>query len=220
MDAFSLRANKGDWIVARCFAYSLGSPVDAFLHLHDENGTKLAFAPDTQNIDLWLAYQAPKTGDYTLTLRGLIFPFQRHRQEFHGSVHTVYRLTISTGPFARNPFPLGVGRDYETPVHMVGWGFGREQAAQAAMVNASTPYAVTWIGGDKLSAPVPVVVGDLMGHRETGPNGLANTALSFDCPCAIDGRILFDDDGDRFRIATKRGDKLRLRLRASEFNSS
>ena len=219
VDAFSLRANKGDWIVAQCFAYSLDSPVDAFLHLHDENGTKLAFAPDTHNIDPWLAFQVPKTGDYTLTFAGLIFPFNATAR-FHGSVHTVYRMTISTGPFARNTFPLGVRRGDETPVHLVGWGFGRDQAAQAAMVNAVTPDAETWIGGEKLSAPVPVVVGDLTGRRETEPNGSAKTALSFDWPCAIHGRIRLDDDEDLFRIAAKKGDKLRLRLRASEFNSS
>ncbi|MBO60855.1 MAG: hypothetical protein CMO63_02630 [Verrucomicrobiales bacterium] len=219
VDAFTLRANKGDWIVAQCHAYSLGSPVDAFLHLHDENGTKLAFAPDTQNIDPWLVYRAPKTGDYTLTFAGLIFPFNATAR-FHGSLHTVYRMTISTGPFARNTFPLGVRRGQKTPVHLVGWGFGREQAARAAMVNPSGPRDVTWVGEKNLSAPVPVVVGNLTGHRETEPNGAANTALSFEWPCAIHGRISFDDDEDRYLIAAKKGDKLRVRLRASEFNSS
>ncbi|MED6314859.1 MAG: hypothetical protein VX704_07475, partial [Verrucomicrobiota bacterium] len=75
VDAFSFRAKKGDWIVAQCYAYSLDSPVDAFLHLHDENGSKVAFAPDTQNLDPLLAWQARETGTYTLTFAGLVFPF-------------------------------------------------------------------------------------------------------------------------------------------------
>jgi len=219
VDAYTVRAKKGEWIVAQCFAYSLDSPVDAFLHLHDENGTKLAFAPDTQNIDPWLAYQARKTGDYTLTFAGLIFPFNATAR-FHGSLHTVYRMTISTGPFARNTFPLGVRRGEKTPVHLVGWGFGRDQAARAAMVNTNESDAVTWIGDKALAAPLPVLVSDLAGHRETEPNGAANTALSFDWPCAIHGRISIDDDEDRFLITSKKGDKLRFRLRATEFNSS
>ena len=218
VDAFTLRANEGDWIVAKCFAYSLDSPVDAFLHLHDENGTKLAFAPDTQNIDPWLAYQAPKTGNYTLTFAGLIFPFNATAR-FHGSVHTVYRMTISTGPFARNTFPLGVKRGEKTPVHLVGWGFDKHQAARAAVVHTNSADAV-WIGGDGLAAPVPVLVGDLAGHRETEPNNSPETALGFDWPFAVHGRISRDDDEDRFQIATKKGDKLRVRLRASEFNSA
>ena len=218
VDAFTLRANEGDWIVAQCYAYSLDSPVDAFLHLHDENGTKLAFAPDTQNIDPWLAYQAPKTGNYTLTFAGLIFPFNATAR-FHGSVHTVYRMTISTGPFARNTFPLGVKRGEKTPVHLVGWGFDKQQAARAAVVHTNSANAL-WIGGDGLAAPVPVLVGDLAGHRETEPNNSPETALGFDWPFAVHGRISRDDDDDRFQIVTKKGDKLRVRLRASEFNSS
>ena len=66
--------------MAQCHAYSLDSPVDAFLHLHDENGSKVAFAPDTQNLDPLLAWQAQ--GDRRLHAdfrRSRCFPFKRHR---------------------------------------------------------------------------------------------------------------------------------------------
>ena len=219
VDAFAFRANKGDWIVAQCYAYSIDSPVDAFLHLHDESGSKVAFAPDTQNLDPLLAWQAQKTGTYTLTFAGLIFPFNSTAR-FHGSAHTVYRMTISTGPFARNTYPLGVMRGSKTPVHLVGWGFEKQQAAQAAVVNTATSGITAWVPATGLAAPVPVIVGGLPGHRETEPNNSAESALTLAWPSAIHGHISEPDDEDRFGIEAVKGDKLRLLLRASEFNSA
>ena len=219
VDGFAVRANKGDWIVAQCHAYSIDSPIDAFLHLHDENGRKVAFAPDTHNLDPLLAWQAQKTGTYTLTFAGLIFPFNSTAR-FHGSAHTVYRMTISTGPFARNTFPLGVMRGSKTPVHLVGWGFGKQRAAQATVVNTSTSGQTAWVGGRGLAAPVPVVVGRLPGHLETEPNDSTESALTLAWPSAIHGGISEADDEDCFGIEAVKGDKLRLRLRASEFNSA
>ena len=219
VDAFAVRANKGDWIVAQCHAYSIDSPIDAFLHLHDENGSKVAFAPDTQNLDPLLAWQAPKAGTYTLTFAGLVFPFNSTAR-FHGSTHTVYRMTISTGPFARNTFPLGVMRGSKTPVHLVGWGFGKQRATQATVVYTSTSGQTAWVGGRGLAAPVPVVVGRLPGHRETEPNDWTESALTLAWPSAIHGRISEAGDEDRFGIEAVKGDKLRLLLRATEFNSA
>ena len=219
VDSFTVRANRGEWIVAQCFSYSLDSPVDSFIHLHNDEGVKLAFAPDTQNIDPLLAYQVKETGDYTLSLAGLIFPFNATAR-FHGSMHTVYRMTISTGAFARNTYPLGVKRGIKTPVHMVGWGFNDKGGARAAIVNINDQSSVAWLGGKNLSAPVPVLVGDLFGHSEIEPNNTLNTALDYNWPSAIHGRINYDDDEDRFKISVKKGDNLLLKLRASEFNSS
>lgn len=219
VDSFTVRANRGEWIVAQCFSYSLDSPVDSFIHLHNDEGVKLAFAPDTQNIDPLLAYQVKETGDYTLSLAGLIFPFNATAR-FHGSMHTVYRMTISTGAFARNTYPLGVKRGSKTPVHMVGWGFNDKGGARAAIVNINDESPVSWLGGKNLSAPVPVLVGDLIGHSEIEPNNTPNTALDYNWPSAIHGRINYDDDEDRFKISVKKGSNLLLKLRASEFNSS
>ena len=219
VDAFSFRANKGDWIVAQCHAYSLDSPVDAFLHLHDENGSKVAFAPDTQNLDPLLAWQAKETGSHTLTFAGLVFPFNATAR-FHGSAHTVYRMTISTGPFARNTYPLGVEHGAKTPVHLVGWGFEKQQAVQAAVVHAASSGETAWVGAKGLAAPVPVVLGRLPGHRETEPNNSIDSALTMAWPSAVHGRIGEADDEDRFGIVAGKGDRLRLRLRASEFNSA
>ena len=219
VDAFTIRANRGEWIVAQCFSYSLDSPVDSFIHLHNEDGVKLAFAPDTQNIDPLLAYQVKETGDYTLTLAGLIFPFNATAR-FHGSAHTVYRMTISTGAFARNTYPLGVKRGSKTPIHMMGWGFGGKGVARAAVVNINDHSTVAWLGGKNLSAPVPVIVGELSGHSETEPNNTPDAALDYNWPSAIHGRINYDDDEDRFKVSAVKGDNLLMRLRASEFNSS
>ena len=219
VDAFTVRVNSGEWIVAQCFSYSLDSPVDSFIHLHNEEGVKLAFAPDTQNIDPLLAYQVKETGDYTVTLAGLIFPFNATAR-FHGSEHTVYRLTISTGSFARNTYPLGVKRGFETPVHIEGWGFGDKVGARAAVVNIDNLSSVAWLGDSNLAAPVPVVVGDLSGKTETEPNNTPNAALNYNWPSAIHGRIDYDDDDDRFKVSVRKGDNLLIGLRASEFNSS
>ena len=148
-----------------------------------------------------------------------MFPFNASAR-FHGSLHSVYLITISTGPFARNTYPLGVERGITTPVHLVGWGFGKQQSFQATMVNTAITAETAWVGAKGLSAPVPVVLGHLPGYRETEPNDSTDTALILAWPSAVHGRISSPDDEDRFGIVAAKGDRLRLRLRASEFNSA
>jgi hypothetical protein len=129
-------------------------------------------------------------------------------------------MTISTGPFAKNTFPLGVQRGRKSPVHLAGWGFEKQQAAQAAIVNTTTPGKTAWVRAKGLAAPVPVLIGRLPGHRETEPNNFAESALTLAWPSAIHGHISEADDEDRFGIEVKKGDKLRLLLRATEFDSA
>jgi len=103
---------------------------------------------------------------------------------------------------------------------LAGWGFEKQQAAQAAIVNTTTPGKTAWVGAKGLAAPVPVLIGRLPGHRETEPNNFAESALAHAWPSAIHGHISEADDEDRFGIEVKKGDKLRLLLRATEFDSA
>jgi hypothetical protein len=219
VDCYSIQAEEDDWIVAQCYAYSVDSPVDAFLHLIDENKTKVAFAPDTQNIDPLLVYQVKKGGTFTVTIAGLRFPYNSTTR-LQGNAHSVYRLTISTGAFARNTSPLGVQRAQKTPVHLVGWGFEKSGTTQTTVVNTETAAGTDWVGGIGLASPVPVIVGNLAGHRETEPNNSADSVLTIAWPSAIHGHISEVNDEDRFGIEVRKGDKLRLRLRASQFDSA
>ena len=223
VDCYSVQAEKGDWIVAQCYAYSVDSPVDAFLHLINENKTKVAFAPDTQNIDPLLVYQVKRAGTFTVTMAGLRFPYNstpKLQGKTSSNAHSVYRLTLSTGAFAWNTSPLGVQSGKKTPVHLTGWGFEKSGTAQATVVSTATAAGTAWVGAKGLAAPAPVIVGNLAGHRETEPNNSGDSALTIAWPSAVHGQISQADDEDRFGIEVRKGDKLRLRLRASEFDSA
>ena len=74
-DTFAVRVEAGRWLVARVDAYSLGSPLDAMLHLFNEHGVRLAFNHDgPQNIDPLLAYRVEKSGTYILEVAGFAHP--------------------------------------------------------------------------------------------------------------------------------------------------
>jgi len=223
VDSFAVKVEAGKWLVASVDAYSLGSPVDAVLHLLDDQGLRVAFNHDRpQSIDPLLAYKVEKSGTYILQIMGFIHPTGSDVR-FSGSAATIYRLTITDGPFVHHVFPAGVQRGRETSLHLLGWNLD-QQAPHGIPFNSSNVspeieqmlIAITCLEhAPGLNDRIPVVIGDLPEETEVEPNNTSEEAQAISPPCLINGRIATAGDEDRFRFVAQKGQRLEFRIQSA-----
>jgi hypothetical protein len=173
-----------------------------------------------------LAYRFRKAGEYALEVRDA---------DLGGSLESSYRLTISREPFLRTVFPLGVRRGTVADLQLFGlnlaqlagrgpdWYMLENEVPQARYEVAAgaptgpTEFRLATPGG--LSNPVMVEVLDIPEMREVEPNDDATRALRLPVPGAGHGQIYGGKanprgEVDLWRFAAKKGEKLRLSIRA------
>ena len=93
-DFFRIHLEKGQKLSARIDAYSLKSPIDAFIHIFDPKGYEAAVASDTHNLDPHLAYEAQETGKHTLQIMAVTAKAST-AITYYGTEESVYRLHLS-----------------------------------------------------------------------------------------------------------------------------
>jgi hypothetical protein len=110
-DFYAIELAAGARLVARVEGYSLGSPIDPFLHLHAPDGAEIAFASDSHNRDPILVHQVPTAGRYVLQVVAIDHKASTNVR-FAGSEKAVYRLHLEVSDWQRYPKPTGetVGR--------------------------------------------------------------------------------------------------------------
>jgi hypothetical protein len=126
VDGFAVRLTKGQTLVASLLANRvLGSPMDAVLQVVSEGGFVLAENNDYHDLDPQLTFTAPADGAYLV--RTFAFPAAPDSSiRFAGGENYVYRLTLTTGPFAEYALPLAVPRENPGQVEPVGWNIPTE----------------------------------------------------------------------------------------------
>ncbi len=218
IDCFAVKVEAGQWLVARVDAFSLGSPVDAVLHLLDERGVRLAFNHDrARSLDPLLACKIEKSGTYILQLAGFVHP-PAAEVRYAGSAATVYRLGVTDGPFANHVFPAGVQRRQTVKLHLLGWnlestGATLDQPFDASSVSAEVDQQFIEVPG--VENRVPIAIGDLPEQTEIEPNNTAEQAQLISPPCAINGRLSPAGDEDRFRFSAQKGEKFEFRIQSA-----
>ncbi|MFP6887084.1 MAG: hypothetical protein VB997_05955, partial [Opitutales bacterium] len=95
-DFFRINLRKGQTLIARADAYSLGSLVDPFLSLLDPDGHEVALASDSHNLDPALAHKAKRCGPHYLQIFAVAHPAATFIG-YSGSNSAVYRLHLSLG---------------------------------------------------------------------------------------------------------------------------
>jgi hypothetical protein len=121
VDCFAVSLAAGQTFVAALDANTrLGSPMDAILQVVSLNGTVLAENHDDLKLDPRLAFTAPAAGTYVVRL--FAFPAAPDTGiRFIGGASYVYRLTLTTGPFATHAVPLSVSLTNPGVVKAAGW---------------------------------------------------------------------------------------------------
>lgn len=218
VDSFAVRIEAGKWLVARVDAFSLGSPVDAVLHLFDDKGTRLAFNHDSaRSLDPLLAFKIERSGNYTVQVAGFVQP-PAADIKYAGSPATIYRLVISDGPFAVHCFPSGVRRGDKAPLNLLGWNLETAgKTSQPLFDGAALASEIdeAFVAPTLLDERIPVVLGDVAEQIETEPNDTWQQAQPVSVPCAVNGRISHANDQDRFRFAARKGDRFEFRVQSA-----
>jgi hypothetical protein len=121
VDCFAVSLKKGQTLVASLEAHhTLRSPMDAMLQIVSSDGFVLDENNDFHGLDPQIAYSAKKDGVYIARIYA--FPAQPDASVRHfGSDACVYRLTLTTGPFADYPVPLALSRLGPWQVELEGW---------------------------------------------------------------------------------------------------
>jgi hypothetical protein len=207
VDVFARSLAKGQTLVASLEAHEkLGSPVDAALQVLSPRGGVLAFNHDEQGLDPQIVFDAPADGIYFVRLFG--FPATPNTAiALAGGDQYVYRLTLTTGPFADYAWPLAVTRGRETRVELAGWNI--PDALRSLSVKADDQRSD--IFDPRLANVVALSVEPHNTIVETEPNGPA-APQSIELPVTVTGRIEGPNDVDVFAFNARGGESLTFEL--------
>jgi len=231
VDLYRFKAAAGDELVFRVAAQELESSLDAFLTLRDSAGRELASNDDYVTRDPVLSYRFTQAGEYAIEVRDV---------DYGGALEASYRLTMSREPFLRTVYPLGAARGTVADLSLFGLNLAQlsgrgpdsyliaYEAPQARYEVASDvpvgprEFRIATPGG--VSNPVMVEALDVPEVREVEPNDDAPRAARLAVPGVGHGQIYGGKgspggDVDLFRFTAKKGQKLRLSVRAASAGS-
>ena len=211
VDTFLVPLLTGQTLVASLDAdRTLASPMDGVLQVVSPQGFVLQQNDDDHGIDPQIAFTAPADGTYAVRL--FAFPKQPNSSIGFSSAKTyVYRLTLTTGPFADRAAPLT--NDPAGAYRLLGWNI------------AETQEVVPSRDGDRLTAPLPIpgtwefdrlpFMPDPV-QTETDP---AADTLPLPVPGAMWGSLEQPGDVDVYTFAATSGAKLSLAVAARALGS-
>ena len=211
VDTFLVPLLTGQTLVASLDAdRTLASPMDGVLQVVSPQGFVLQQNDDDHGIDPQIVFTAPADGTYAVRL--FAFPKQPNSSIGFSSAKTyVYRLTLTTGPFADRAAPLT--NDPAGAYRLLGWNI------------AETQEVVPSRDGDRLTAPLPIpgtwefdrlpFMPDPV-QTETDP---AADTLPLPVPGAMWGSLEQPGDVDVYTFAATSGAKLSLAVAARALGS-
>jgi hypothetical protein len=205
VDLFAVTLARGQTLVASLAAReTLGSPMDAVLHIVGPAGGQLAYNHDQRGLDPEIVFQAPADGTYAA--RVFAFPSTPNSTiGFSGAIDHIYRLTLTTGPFVDYAWPLAVTRSRETRVELAGWNI--PEALSSVVVRAEGERHE--IADPRLANVAAVAVEPHETLVESEPNAPA-APQAIALPATVSGRIGAPGDVDAFAFPGKAGQALVL----------
>lgn len=235
VDVFAVPLEAGRTLVATVESRRLDAPTDPVIQIVSPTGFVLEQNDDDHGFDPLLAFTATETGTYFV--RMFAFPATPDTAiRFSGGATWGYRLTLSTGPVGSHVLPLGrpgpanVGEavpDAAFDVGIVGWNlpggvtrlpFGvapfkpREGwPIPPASMLPSPAFPLVLAAGRMAPAPVGAKLAVEPGEgqpRDLGP-----------APACLSGTISGKGEMDTYTISALKGQKLRIRVLAREFDS-
>lgn len=186
-DSFKFRAEEGHRFTFNCLAWRMNpAQQESFfpmLQLTDAEGRELVRSSDGHGLDPFIDWTCPRTGDYLLSIRDLLY---------RGSPASVYRLTCGELPYDVVAFPPGAQKG-ATPVVTL-YSAGQQVATQRLHIDPSWPPGSRRV---KLSGrEVDFRVGE--DPDLTDADTLAPQSAPF--PSGINGRFLQPGETDTYEF--------------------
>ena len=217
-DSFAIALKQGQTVVASLMASRvIGSTQDATLQVLGPDGFVLEQNEDDQGFDPQLAFMAPADGMYFLRTWALPMAPDSSIRLF-GSPASVYRLTVTTGPFVDRVLPLAVQAGAARRLEVRGWNVS-EGAVDVEPPLSAVGERFTWpLPGWSHRLPASVLVVPHPTIIEQEPNDLAQSQ-AVELPISVTGHVAAPRDVDAFRLTGKKGQRLRFEVIAREVGS-
>ncbi len=216
VDCFRFAGRKGQKIVVDAQCARIGSGVDPTIQLSLVAPSRrfVASAEDTPGLltDARLFVELPEDGDYVVELSDA---------RYAGGGRPVYRLVVGEVPAPAEVFPLGGRRGETVGFELLGGTFVEPRPVVARLIPPSRVAVLTprfEVGALDAESVGALTVSSLPEVRE--PTDPTAAAIRVAAPVVVNGRIESPGDEDRFVVATKPGDKLRIRVEAARLGSS
>jgi hypothetical protein len=217
VDFFKIEAKEGETLSFELFCarlqdriHDLQKHAKPMLTLYDAEGRELAANDHFFFADPMLSYKVPKSSAYYLQVR---------ESTYDGDPRWVYALLATNRPYASHVFPMAGNPGRTVEVEPIG---------SASLAKPRVPLQVpSRLGvqqlqldlGGTLTNPVTFLVSDLPQFREQEPNDTPETATRITVPAGINGRIGKARDLDHYVFAAKKGQALRIELKARRFGT-
>ena len=207
VDAYAVRLEAGQCLVASLQGRRLGAPMDPMLHLFDEGGNEIAFAHDGFGLDPLLVHRASAGGRFVVRVSGFAHP-PAAEVRLTGAKTDVYRLNLTTGPVVRWACPAGVRRGERKTVRLFGWNLAAERWEADATGEKRGREAFS-VGVGASDAPMQLQLSDAVELAE----GEVAQGQALAAPFGVTGRIAATREEDRYSFAAKKGERFTLVLR-------
>lgn len=205
VDVFAVSLKKGQTLVASLTAHAtIRSPMDGILQLLDSHGTLLAQNHDAVGLDPRIAF--PVSADGTYFIRLFAFPAQPDSSiRFFGSELSVYRITLTTGPFLDSVFPLAVETGKDATPTLSGWNLPPNPfSLSAKSERIELPGSANFLAMKR--EPHPCVTAEA--HRPV-----------LTTPVTVSGRLA-PEPISHFAVTGKKGQTLDIRLETTTLGSA
>jgi hypothetical protein len=216
VDAFRVALRRGETLIAVLAAkQTLGSPMDGLLQIVDDRGFVHEQNDDQRGFDPRIIFTAPSDGAYFV--RVFAFPAQPDTAiRFSGAPTYVYRLTLTTGPFADRVFPCAATSDQPAKVKLEGWNL----PAELGDVDLpASPIGLQPVFRDGVESTARIVATPFNVIREQEPNPPAQPQ-SASVPAAVCGVVGEVKDVDAWKATLKAGQRVALRIIATGLGSA
>jgi hypothetical protein len=194
--------------------HDLQKHADPMITIRNAMGGTVAASDNHFFGDPFLAVKFDRAGEYFLEIRDV---------RYQGNAYWEYAVEISNRPFVSNVYPLGIAREQETQVELIGTQLAETKTASLTLGKdlAEGPAWSQVKLGEDVSNPAPVYVTSLPVVLETADeNNAPDAGQTVTLPAGINGRISIESDVDCFRFEAKKGDKFTFEVRARRYQSS
>ena len=209
VDCFRFTAEAGQVISCEVIAGRIGSRLDPVVELLDSTGRKVDAQLAHVGTDPVLVFWSKSTAEYVLRIANVTFG---------GDLAHVYRINIRPEPFPRLVLPGGVSRSTlassALQVHSLTGERGELNDALGLVLPEQAATGNRWTVFDTLAGPLTLSVDDYPTCVEHEPNDDRNEPQSVAAPAVLYGQFGTASDQDCFKVAAKKGERLRLEASA------
>lgn len=194
--------------------HNLQQHADPILTLRTATGATLATSDNRFFGDPFLSHRFERAGDYLLEIRDV---------RYEGNKYWDYSIEVNGRPFVTNVFPMGIARETETQVDLIGTLLKGEKTASVNLPAdlAAGPHRLQLPLDGEASNPVPVIVSDVPTIIEQDqPNETPAQGQEITVPAGINGRIETERDVDCYTFEAKKGERFSFEVMARRYRSA